>query len=44
MEIMSYIGDIVGQKVAERYDNLKDALDYLFSWEKDFSMRSRMLK
>lgn len=37
-EIGSQLGDIVGKKIAERYDRLEDALDYLFSWEKDFSM------
>lgn len=41
-EIGSYLGDLAGRKAAEKFgtgfNNLEEALDYLFSWEKDFSL------
>lgn len=37
-EVGLTLGDLTGRKVAERYSKLEEALDYLFSWEKNFSL------
>lgn len=43
LDIGSYLGELAGRKAAEKFgsgfDNLDRALDYLFSWEKDFSLQ-----